>query len=77
MTIGFPDKFAKKVATVLAEEDHAKRIDAMCRRFARELREWWSFNDQQIHTHTWHTREDFIEKMLPKLVAEAMNSREP
>ena len=37
--------------------------------FAAELRKWWSFDDHQFHTHTWHTREDFIKDELPKLLA--------
>lgn len=36
--------------------------------FAKELRKWWSFNDRQIHTHSWHSREDFIERKLPELL---------
>jgi len=38
--------------------------------FAQELRKWWSFDDRQRHTNSWHTREDFIEKKLPKLLHE-------
>lgn len=36
--------------------------------FAEVLRRWWSFNDMQRHTHSWHSREDFIERELPKLL---------
>jgi hypothetical protein len=36
--------------------------------FIEELRKWWSFDDRQQHTHSWHSREDFIEKKLPKLL---------
>ena len=36
--------------------------------FADELRKWWSFDDRQIHTHSWHDREDFIKKKLPELL---------
>jgi hypothetical protein len=36
--------------------------------FAEELRKWWSFSDSQVHTHSWHSREDFIEKKLPSLL---------
>lgn len=43
-------------------------ITEECRLFAEVLREWWSFSDQQQHTHSWHTREDFIERELPKLL---------
>lgn len=42
---------------------------------AREkLRRWWSFSDNQNHTHSWHTREDFIEKELPMLIASAFQA---
>ncbi len=33
-----------------------------------ELRKYWSFSDGQQHTHTWHSREDFIFKVLPDLL---------
>jgi hypothetical protein len=36
--------------------------------FTDELRQWWSFDDHQQHTHSWHTREDFISKKLPELL---------
>lgn len=39
------------------------------RQFAEELRKWWSFDDRQVHTHSWHSRENFIENELPKLLA--------
>ena len=44
------------------------REDERLHRFANELRKWWSFNDQQRHTHSWHDRENFIERELPKLL---------
>ena len=48
--------------------------------FADELRKWWSFDDGQQHTHSWHTREDFIEKKLADLLdaerRDAMTMRE-
>ncbi len=37
--------------------------------FAEELRKWWSFDERQQHTHSWHSREDFIALELPKLLA--------
>jgi hypothetical protein len=40
------------------------RVDA----FAAELRKWWSFDDRQHHTHSWHSREDFIATKLPELL---------
>lgn len=36
--------------------------------FADELRKWWSFDDRQHHTHSWHSREDFIAEKLPELL---------
>lgn len=45
-------------------EDRDPRVDA----FASELRKWWSFDGGQMHTHSWHSREDFIEKKLPELL---------
>jgi hypothetical protein len=44
--------------------------DRAVEKFAAELRKWWSFDDRQMHTHSWHSREDFIERILPKLLAE-------
>lgn len=41
---------------------------------ARELRLWWSFDDRQQHTHSWHTREDFIERALPDLMDNALTA---
>lgn len=47
--------------------------------FAAELRKWWAFDDRQVHTHSWHTREDFIKEKLPELLhrvkEEAVNER--
>lgn len=40
--------------------------------FAIELRKWWSFDDSQQHTHSWHSREDFIKDKLPTLLAKAI-----
>lgn len=43
--------------------------------FADELRKWWSFDDRQRHTHSWHSREDFIEKKLPALLSSNRDDR--
>lgn len=37
--------------------------------FRKQIREWWSFNSAQRHTHSWHTREDFL-KRLPEILSE-------
>lgn len=37
-------------------------------KFVEILRKHWSFDNNQQHTHTWHDREDFIEKVLPSLL---------
>lgn len=39
-------------------------------KFAEELRKWRSFDDQQQHKHSYHDREDFIEKRLLDLLRE-------
>ena len=31
--------------------------------FVKELEEAWSFNEYQEHTHTWHDKRKFIEKL--------------
>lgn len=46
-------------------------------RFADELRKWWSFDDGQMHTHSWHSREDFIERELPKLLTRPTPAERP
>jgi hypothetical protein len=48
--------------------------DEMIRGFAAILRKWWSFDDRQLHTHSWHSREDFIEQKLPGLIDEIRRS---
>lgn len=45
--------------------------------FADELRKWWSFDDGQMHTHSWHSREDFIAKRLPELLAAVRTTPAP
>ena len=52
-------------AMELDADDEKARLQA----FAAELRKWWRFDQQQAHTHSWHDREDFIEKVLPQLLA--------
>ena len=27
------------------------------------IRAYWTFSDNQVHTHTWHEREGFIEEV--------------
>lgn len=49
-------------------------VERVTNKFADELRKWWSFDDRQIHTHSWHSREDFIERELPKLLRAAMRA---
>lgn len=49
-----------------------ERFEAAVHIVAAELRCWWSFDERQQHTHSWHTREDFIERRLPELLAAAL-----
>jgi len=51
-----------------SERLSAEQLYRLREMFAVELRKYWSFNDGQRHTHTWHSREDFIEQKLPALV---------
>lgn len=37
--------------------------------FANELRKWWSFDDGQMHIHSWHDRENFIKRKLPEMLS--------
>lgn len=50
--------------------------DDRVKQFADELRKWWSFDDGQVHMHTWHDREDFIAKKLPELLAAPLPAQE-
>ena len=43
--------------------------DTLVGRLQEALKQWWSFDDRQRHTHSWHTRTDFIYTELPKIVA--------
>ena len=47
-----------------SNESDAKRL----KEAAESIRKHWSFDEQQQHTHSWHDREDFIEKVLPGLL---------
>jgi hypothetical protein len=68
----------------ITEDDAARRIDALVARkveeerergeqdrrdFAEVLRCYWSFDNGQQHTHSWHDREDFIRGRLPAMLA--------
>lgn len=43
--------------------------------FAAALRTYWSFDERQQHTNSWHSREDFIEKVLPDLLDDFAQER--
>ena len=38
-----------------------ERLRSLLDAIPRELREWWSFDSHQFHTHSYHSREDYIE----------------
>ena len=40
-----------------------------------ELRQWWSFDDNQRHTHSWHDRENFIEMLMQRAAAAEKEGR--
>lgn len=46
------------------------------KQFAEVLRKWWSFDEGQQHTHSWHDRENFIERELPRLLAKVARDAE-
>ena len=42
------------------EIDNLRAENAAMRKALRDALRAWSFNDYQFHTHSWHTREDWI-----------------
>ncbi|MBN9601856.1 MAG: hypothetical protein J0G33_02885 [Afipia felis] len=52
----------------------APSVEVLIAKFAESLRRYWSFDDRQRHTHTWHNREDFIAEVLPNLIAPNLSS---
>lgn len=53
---------SKALVEAIATALEAARREAATEILA-ELRGAWSFTDGQRHTHSWHDREDFIERM--------------
>lgn len=49
-------------------ESQQKKIDrlasivAVHEEYRRQVRDWWKFDSQQVHTHSWHDREEFIKR---------------
>lgn len=62
-----PSEIQRIAADALSEnsDGESRRLDE----FAAELRRWWRFDNYQIHTHSWHDRENFIERRLPELLS--------
>lgn len=60
-----------EVAEMLQAERRRELSEHLASKLSAALREWWSFNEQQQHTHSWHTREDFIEK-LPAIIEDML-----
>ncbi len=48
----------------------AKVIKTLQERLRATLRSWWSFDNHQQHTHSWHERERFIDIELPKMFSD-------
>lgn len=59
----------RRAAAFYASPPPASGPSDSVRHFAEVLRKWWSFDDNQQHTHSWHSREDFIKRELPKFLA--------
>jgi len=55
-------RVCEQVPALLAEVEQLRAEVAVHRKMRGEIRDWWSFDNQQWHTHNWHSREDFIEK---------------
>jgi hypothetical protein len=51
-----------------AVADRIVELEAIVGKLPELLRKWWSFGSKQQHTHSWHTREDFLAE-LEKAVA--------
>jgi hypothetical protein len=61
-------------AAIAAWNRRAPALPALARdeqgemaRFVARLRSYWSFDEAQQHTHSWHDRENFIER-LPEML---------
>lgn len=45
-------------------ESYEKSVErAVLRKVARELDKWWGFDHHQVHSHTWHDKQDFLEML--------------
>lgn len=57
----------------LLKSHHA--LESILTELPDKLREWWSFDSGQQHTHTWHDREEFVENLRER-IAEARGEGE-
>lgn len=48
-----------RLRSELARREEAEKT--LVKKISDRLRLHWSFDEYQSHTHTWHTKEDFIE----------------
>lgn len=56
------DASKEKDAEIERLRGERERYRVMVQMLPDQLREWWSFDQYQIHTHSWHDREDFLKK---------------
>lgn len=49
-------------ARATAAEERVKVLEEAIGWHRENIRRFWSFDDKQWHTHSWHSREDFIEE---------------
>jgi hypothetical protein len=53
-----------ELAALAAEVKRLKEIPV---EMLIDLNLWWAFGSGQEHTHTWHTKQDFLERWRAKL----------
>lgn len=46
-----------------------ERLRELLEGIPAELREWWSFDQHQFHTHSYHSREDYIDRLRKRINA--------
>lgn len=45
---------------------------ALAAELLEDLDRHWQFDNGQVHTHTWHTKQDFLEKWRKRLSPESV-----
>jgi hypothetical protein len=53
---------------LLAAQVENERLQGVLNWVLADIRKWWSFSNSQQHTHSWHSREDFIEELRKRIL---------